>query len=407
MAPLNILIAGGGIAGPVAAFWLRKLNANITIVERDPSPRYTGQAIDLRGPAVQVVEKMGLKQKIKELHTSEKGFQKIDSNGNVCATFDATGDESAQTLTSEFEILRGELAQIFFEAIKDEVKFIYGDSIQALDQHDEKVTVTFKNNTPSSEYDLVVAADGLSSRTRSLVTGRDPKEDYNDLESYVSYCTIPRQDIDSPTHARFFSATGRRCVFIRPTRQGQTAAYFAVCYPKDPRYEEVVSQGPEAQKQLIEENFKDAGWETERYVKAMRESDDFYYQKVAQTKVDRWSYGRVVLLGDAGFAPSPFTGMGTSTAVYAAYVLAGEISKSLSDIPAGLQSYEKELRPYVEKVQKLMPGTPWIINPETEWGISLLNGVLKAVAWSRIPQLTSKIFGTRGEQDSLPQYDLA
>jgi len=50
MAPLKVLICGGGIAGPALAFWLSKLGHEVNIVERWPSLRLTGQQLDLRGP---------------------------------------------------------------------------------------------------------------------------------------------------------------------------------------------------------------------------------------------------------------------------------------------------------------------------------------------------------------------
>ena len=95
-------------------------------------------------------------------------------------------------------------------------------------------------------------------------------------------------------------------------------------------------------------------------------------QEVAQVRLNRWSTGRVTVVGDAGYAPSPFTGMGTSIAFIGAYVLAGEISRQPNNIQAALESYERVLRPYVESIQKLPPGIPWIVNPQSKLGIRVL-----------------------------------
>lgn len=58
--------------------------------------------------------------------------------------------------------------------------------------------------------------------------------------------------------------------------------------------------GVEAQKRLMEEYFCDAGWECPRIIREMMATEDFYYDLVGQVKMDKWSKGRVVLLGDAG-----------------------------------------------------------------------------------------------------------
>ena len=91
---------------------------------------------------------------------------------------------------------------------------------------------------------------------------------------------------------------------LRPDKQrGQTTAFMNVINDKDERLAQVALKGHEnvqEQKDLMEEYFKDAGWECERVIREMQATDDFYYDMVAQVKMDKWSKGRVVLLGDAG-----------------------------------------------------------------------------------------------------------
>jgi 2-polyprenyl-6-methoxyphenol hydroxylase-like FAD-dependent oxidoreductase len=96
---LNVLISGSGIAGPALAFWLYKLvpGANMTILERSPVRRYGGQAIDLRGPSVRVVDRMGLLPTIKEKHTKEEGVQFVYADGKTKATFPVSGNEESQS----------------------------------------------------------------------------------------------------------------------------------------------------------------------------------------------------------------------------------------------------------------------------------------------------------------------
>jgi 2-polyprenyl-6-methoxyphenol hydroxylase-like FAD-dependent oxidoreductase len=88
-------------------------------------------------------------------------------------------------------------------------------------------------------------------------------------------------------------------------------------------------------------------------LKYTKDSPDFYFDSINQIRMDLWSKGRVVLLGDAGYAVSLATGQGTSVAMIAAYVLAGELAAHSDEPLAGLRSYEHELRDYVLQNQEL------------------------------------------------------
>lgn len=99
---LDVLVSGSGIAGPALAFWLYKFvpSANITVLERSPVPRFGGQAVDLRGASVRVVDRMGLLQTVKKKHTTEEGMQFVYADGKTTATFPVSGNEEAQSSKS-------------------------------------------------------------------------------------------------------------------------------------------------------------------------------------------------------------------------------------------------------------------------------------------------------------------
>lgn len=79
----------------------------------------------------------------------------------------------------------------------------------------------------------------------------------------------------------------------------------------------------------------------------MRDANDFYFYSASQVRMDRWSQGRVVLVGDAGYSVTPATGQGTTVAMVGAYVLAGELAAKKSALVTGIASYEDEIRDYV------------------------------------------------------------
>jgi 2-polyprenyl-6-methoxyphenol hydroxylase-like FAD-dependent oxidoreductase len=416
--PRKVLIAGAGIAGPVLAYWLSHIPTrtplNITILERSDVPRITGQAIDIRGPAVAVVQRMGLEPAIREVTTPERGLQKMGASGRVLATFHASGDTSKQSFTSEFEVLRADLAHVCCEAAERRpgVTFVYGDYASSVSQPGAggKVRVEFTNGKlPTDEYDLVVGADGAFSRMRPFVTGRPMRDDIRNLNAYTAYFTVPRGEKDSAVYARIYNATRSRSLFLRPSRAGTAVHLVQVSRTEDALVEKVTGKDVATQKKILETEFVDLP-DGARFAAGMHASDDFYFQKIVQVRAPHWSAGCVALVGDAAYCPSPFTGMGTSLAIYGAYVMAGELIPALRDggdgnVPAALESYERTLRPYVQGEQKVYMWIPRMLHPSTTLGIWLLNALWWFVGSSGITKLAG-VFRPE-EKQSVPDYDWA
>ena len=103
MPPQKILISGAGIAGSITAYFLGRAGFNVTVLERSPSLRTLGQGIDMEGPAVEIVRKMGVENLIREKCTNEKGLAFVDENNKTFATFDV-GDK--QSDIGELELLQ-------------------------------------------------------------------------------------------------------------------------------------------------------------------------------------------------------------------------------------------------------------------------------------------------------------
>lgn len=85
---LNILISGGGIAGTVLAHWLLKTsNVRVTIIERAPEMRLSGQEVDIGGPAIGVIRLMNLEADIRRNGTGEAGLIFVNDKGDPLLSF--------------------------------------------------------------------------------------------------------------------------------------------------------------------------------------------------------------------------------------------------------------------------------------------------------------------------------
>ena len=112
---LKVLIAGGRHRRALSCLLACEKTAytSVTIVERSPSPRVTGQSIDIRGAAIEIIKRMELKGAFRSGHTTEEGTRFVDSSGKNFAHFSASAGDS---FTAECEILRGDLSRAFLEA---------------------------------------------------------------------------------------------------------------------------------------------------------------------------------------------------------------------------------------------------------------------------------------------------
>jgi 2-polyprenyl-6-methoxyphenol hydroxylase-like FAD-dependent oxidoreductase len=139
----------------------------------------------------------------------------------------------------------------------------------------------------------------------------------------------------------------------------------------------------------------------------MMDSKDFYASEILQVKAPVMYKGRFAMVGDAGYAPGP-TGGGTTLALTGAYVLAGEICKHKGDLEAGLAGYERTMRPIVTDLQKIPPGVPGVMAPQTAWGIWVRNYIFAFIAWSKVHEFASKWFASsfaQGDKYNLPDYE--
>lgn len=343
--PTKILISGAGIAGVTTAYWLHQFGFAPTVVERAPAPRPGGQAVDVRGAGRTVVERMGLMDDVRAVAVEQRGILFVDGCGREMARMaaDAFGGEG---IVSEIEVLRGDLCRVLYEATVPGVEYRFDDAIRSLRQDADGVAVTFAES-PSRRFDLVIGADGLHSVVRSLAFGPE-SQCVQPLNCYTAWFTAP-EDFALDGWFVMHNAPGGRVATVRPGRiAGELKA--GLSFRSEPLGDMRDARA------LFAERFAGVGWEVPRLVESMATADDFFYEALGQVRLDRWTSDRVALVGDAGYCPTPLTGLGTSLALVGGYILAGELALADGDHVAAFQRYDELMRPYVTRSQQLPPG---------------------------------------------------
>lgn len=404
---MQVLISGAGVAGPTLAWFLARTGARVTVVEKSKSILPHGQNIDIQGSAITVMTKMGLLDEVRRFNTTEQGTRFIDPKGRPFAPLPVKQGYT-HSLSSEFEILRADLAKVLYNATKDHpnIEYLFGTTVEQVVSNDEEAVKVELTNGEVRDFSLLVAADGQWSKLRKQCFDSDDVK-VVPQGMYAVYYTIPRL-ADDDNWWNVYVASKSRIMTLRPDPYGSIRAMFTHV----PRGElqkkawrEAARTGRSAQEELLRQEFSDAGWQAQRLLDNMGQADDFYFHVIEQIKMSKWSNSRVICLGDAAFAPTPLTGMGTSLAIVGAYLLAGELSKlGHRQHPAeALRAYENIFRPYVEESQKILPIFPGIAHPEGPVGRWLLNGVFWTMSKAiTIPWLANRSVNEDLESDKFP-----
>ena len=126
---------------------------------------------------------MGIEDEIRAADTGELGVRFVDENDITKAEL-PKGESNIGT--SELEILRGDLAQILYNHTKDNVEYVFDNQIVSLNEFEGGVKVSFQKGE-ERDFDLVICADGIRSRTRSLIFGDEPVSSFLKIVCFLFY----------------------------------------------------------------------------------------------------------------------------------------------------------------------------------------------------------------------------
>ncbi|GAA4614729.1 FAD-dependent monooxygenase [Actinoallomurus liliacearum] len=386
----RILISGASIAGPTLAFWLARYGFQPTVIERAPRLRAGGNGVDVRDQAIEVAERMGILPQIRAVGADVVGMAFLDATGRSLARMDVrgTGDE--------VEIMRGDLAAILNQATEDDVEYIFGDSIQTLEQDADGVRVTFERGQ-SRRFDLVIGADGIHSTVRRLAFGPESRF-LKYMEHYVAFAeTDPA--LGENRWVTAYNEPGRMAGVYRSGNHTGAKANFIFHRPEPLDYD---YRDIDQHKRLLHEAFADMSWRVPELLAGAMADPDPYFDSLAQIRMPSWSAGRVALVGDAAYCASPVSGCGARLSMIGAYRLAGELAAADGDHHFAFQRYEEGFRDAVRRMQQVGPNLRLMV-PKSAIGTRMRN----TVARSRILDSLAGMerITRRKTADPLPDYE--
>ncbi|HUJ15525.1 MAG TPA: FAD-binding domain [Thermoanaerobaculia bacterium] len=389
---MKVVINGIGVAGPALAYWLTKSGYEVVLVEEAPRLRSGGYIVDFWGIGYDIAEKMGLIGEIRSLGYRVREVRFVDRNGRKNGGFDV--DVFVRMTNDRFTSgKRSDISATMYRALGGNVETLFGDSIADVEDTGDRVRVSFDHAAPR-DFDLVIGADGLHSRVRSIVFGAESQ-----FEVPLGY------------HVAAFEADGYRpreeLVYVSHGLPGRQISRFSMRDDKTLflfvfRDDSIRGDDP---KTIVRNAFAGAGWEWPAISDAMERASAMYFDSVSQIRMPHWTRGRTALVGDAAACVSLMAGEGTGLAILEAYVLAGELRECGNDVAAAFARYEQRLMPFLKRKQESAARFASSFAPRTSLGIAFRNAMTRLM---RIPFVAEYFIGRDLRDDIvLPEYRMA
>jgi 2-polyprenyl-6-methoxyphenol hydroxylase-like FAD-dependent oxidoreductase len=393
---MKIAINGAGIAGPALAYWLLHHGHEPVLIEKASAPRTGGYVIDFWGAGYDIAEKMGILPRLLDLGYQVGEVRFVDADGRKSGGFST--DVFTRMTGGRFTSLqRSDLAATIYSAVEGKVETVFGDGIASIEEAADRVHVGFDHAAPR-DFDLVIGADGLHSRVRSLTFGQEAG-----FERFLGY------------HVAAFELTGYRprdeLTYVSQALAGRQVSRFSkrddrtlfmFCYrEKKPA---PVPEDDAGRRAALRREFADMKWEVPAVLDAMDDVENIYFDRVSQIEMPRWTKGRAALIGDAAACVSLLAGEGCGLAMTEAYVLAGEIGRAGNDHAAAFARYEERMRPFLAAKQATARKFASSFVPGTDFGVAFRNWMMRLMV---IPPVANFLVGDLNDNIDLPDYEAA
>ena len=336
------LVVGLGISGIASALRLQRAGWDVVVLEKAPKRRRGGYFIALFGTGIAAAQRLGIADAIPSRLAADSVTYEVARSGRRRA-----GGLGYGALPGEARlVVRGDIEDAAFSALPDEVEIRYSTVPVALRQDADGVEVEISDlatGTTTERFDLVVGADGLRSTVRRLAF-----EPAQSPIRRLGYMIAVFSLVDAVPGYRgqdgLIMAEPGRSVWVFGFANRAPGVLFS--YRTDdvdaeftrPAIESLrAAYGPQPTGSTL-------GWLLDQFEQA----PDYLFDSAEQVHLDQWHRGRVVLVGDAAWCLTLYSGMGASSGLAGADLLGTMLERHPDDVPQALRDWEDHLHPFID-----------------------------------------------------------
>ncbi len=381
------------------AIRLHQIGWKSVIVERAPARRTGGNFVIVFGSGRSAATRLGITPHLQDRRPTGVSYE-YDRKDNRHAGMNFTD------LPGEaWMVLRGDVEAAAFQTLPNDVEIRYCTIPMKIDQHAVGVSVTLSNSADSAVYDedfdLVVGADGLRSTVRKLAFG--PDENYmRPLNHIVATFEMPHRLSDLAIDDGAWLVESGRSLIIYPMRDRMPTAQLSY------RANDVDAEFTEPPAVRLRKVFgsRPYGRMLTEVLDAFESADQYIFDSVEQVQMNSWHNNRVVLVGDAAWCETMYSGLGVSSALAGPDLLGTLLDRYPTDLSKAFVEWERVLRPVIDAYQSYGLKQRLFFTPENRTELLFRQGLVRLIQTSFTRTLLTRLT-RRSKTARLKDQDIA
>lgn len=330
---MRILVVGAGIGGLTAALALRRAGFDAHVYEQASVLREVGAGVAISPNAVKVLHYVGLAETLRGVAVISHSMDTRDWRSGALLGRVPLAEEAVRRWGAPFYHLhRADLHDALRNALGNE-HITLGAHCVGVEQSDSEVTVHFADGR-SAQGDLLIGSDGIHSEVRKYVAGADRAAWANQ----VSWRGLAPASLGQAIglEVRHHSFWGPRQQFVCfYVAGGRLVNWVANTQSDDEWHEESWSSHGDRDKVLA--LYK--GWHSQVLALISGTERVFKWALFDRPPLEKWTVGRVTLLGDAAHPMLPYMAQGASQSIEDAFVLTKSLGEQAADPARAIETY--------------------------------------------------------------------
>lgn len=417
---MHVLIAGGGIGGLAAALSLHKAGIEVTVFEAVPEIRPLGVGINMLPHAVRELTELGLAEKLEEtgirtrelVYANRHGQQIWQEDRGVHAGYD----------WPQYSIARGALQMILLDAVRNRLgdrRIVSDHELVDFSQNNDKVTAHFRRRSTGEPIepvvgDVLIGADGMHSVVRRHFYPDEGDPIWS--ERVLWRATTEGEPFRSGRSMVMAGHEDQKFVCYPISRDAEKRGRSLINWIAELRIRDRATWRREDWNRTTDvaeflPRFEDWDFGWIKVPDIIRGAETVYeYPMVDRDPLDRWSFERVTLLGDAAHPMYPIGSNGASQAIIDGRILALKLA-TIDDPVAALDAYEAERRPPTNRIVLANRGNGpdqvmQLAEERAPGGFDDLDAVIRPDELREITQQYKMVAGfDKDELNQRPSYD--